>query len=84
MNLLTLNEDAGLHLVLINGEAYVTAVLTFRDMQIAVATCRRSAIHAMASGASFLALGDVHFPLAHDHLKQAADILGVSVRGDAS
>lgn len=85
MNRLPLREDIGLDLVVMNSaNGFVTAALVLRGMHVAVASAPRDQVHVIASGAPCLAIGDAHFPLAFGHLKWAADVLGMIVRGEAA
>lgn len=83
--MLPLREDIGLDLVVTNSTTgYVTAAITLRGMQVAVASAPRDQVQVLAAGTPCLAVGGAHFPLAFAHLKWVADVLGMPVRGVAA
>lgn len=85
MNTLPLREDIGLDLVVTNSTTgYVTAALVMRGMHVAIVSAPREQVHVIASGAPCLAIGGAHFPLAFGQLKWAAEVLGMTVRGEAA
>lgn len=85
MSTLPLREDIGLELSVTNSTTgYVTAALILRGMHVAIASAPRDQVHVIACGAPCLAIGGAHFPLAFGQLKWAADVLGMTVRGEAA
>lgn len=85
MSTLALREDIPLDLTVVNSESgYVSVALSLAGMTIAMASAKRDQVYVLASGAPCVAVGGAHFPLAFSHLKWAADVLGVPVRGENS